>query len=85
MYAGETNTVTFRCKESILDQMIDIFESDMPVILENDGNVIINVKTTDTGALFLAQQYMDAITIVKPIELRNKFIEQLREVEKRYE
>ncbi len=45
--------------------MIDIFESDMPVILENDGNVIINVKTTDTGALFLAQQYMDAITIVR--------------------
>ncbi len=45
--------------------MIDIFESDMPVILENDGNVIINVKTTDTEALFLAQQYMDAITIVR--------------------
>ena len=84
MYAGETGTVTFRCKDTILDQMIDIFGKDMAIISEDEEHFLIHVKTTDQGAIFLAQQFLDSITIIKPDELRDKFKETLNDAKERY-
>ena len=84
MYAGETSYVTFRCKERIMDQMIDIFGPELNVMYADDDHFIIRVKTSETGAIFLAQQYLDSIMIVEPEELRNKFISDLSDRLKDY-
>ena len=84
MYNGEVHTVTFRCKESVMDHMIDIFGSDLLVIPNEDDTFTIKVKTPEQGALYLAQQFMENITIVEPKSLKDKFIKNLKEVQKNY-
>ena len=84
MYAGDTETVTFRCKDAIIDQMIDIFGPEVGIITKNDGYFLMNARTSKTGAMFLAQQFMDSISIVKPEEYRNEFLKNLKEAVKSY-
>lgn len=84
MYNGETGFVTFCCDNSVIDQMIDIFGTELSIISSDDDHFYIRVKTSDTGAIILAQQYMDSITIMEPEELKEKFKKKLKEVSKRY-
>ena len=84
MYTGDTETVTFRCKESIIDQMIDIFGPEISIIPNKDGYFLMNIKTNKTGAKYLAQQFMDYITIIEPEGYRKDFLNNLKESIKRY-
>ena len=84
MYAGETCMVTYRCKESVMDHMIDIFGTDLLVIPDKEDTFIIKVRTSEQGALYLAQQFMENITIVEPEALKEQFLKNLKETEKRY-
>ena len=78
MFAGDTDWVTFRCAERIMDQMIDIFGPQLRTSPAENGYFTCRVKTTESGALFLAQQFMDAIQITAPESLRTTFVENLR-------
>ena len=84
MYSGDMEYVSYRCEEKVMDQMIDIFGSDISIISEANGYFMFNVKVPEQGALYLAQQFMDSIEIVKPIELRDKFKNNLKLVMKKY-
>ena len=84
MYAGDTHTVTFKCDEKVLDHMVDIFGSDLFIYSNNDGSFNIKVKTPDKGALYLAGQYMEYITIVEPKKLKDEFIKLIEDTKKRY-
>ena len=84
MYSGEMETVTLKCDEKIMDQMIDIFGTGMNIAFGDDGFFTINVKTSETGALYLAQQFMEYIEIIEPIELREKFKNNLKQAMKKY-
>lgn len=77
MYAGEMIPVTFLCDEQILDQMIDIFGREVSVSKRDDGRFILYVRTSEKGALYLAQQYLDSLQIVEPADLKEKLITQL--------
>lgn len=85
MYNGEIMTVTYRCRMPVLDHMIDIFGSNLTVIPDTDDTFFIRVKISKQGALYLAQQYMENITIIEPEELKEKFLESLKETQRRYE
>ena len=78
MYSGEMETVTLRCDEKVVDQMIDIFGTEMNIAFGDDGFFTINVKTSETGALYLAQQFMEYLEIINPVELRDKFRSNLK-------
>lgn len=84
MYSGDMETVTFKCDESIMDQMIDIFGSDMNVIDDGSNYFTISVKTSQTGALYLAQQFMEYIELLSPQPLREEFKKHLKDAVKRY-
>ena len=84
MYSGETQTVTFKCHESIMDQMIDIFGKESNVFFDNDDFFTMRVKTSDTGALYLAQQYLEYIEITEPLALRKKFENNLKNALQKY-
>lgn len=84
MYSGEMETVTLRCDEKVVDQMIDIFGTEMNIAFGDDGFFTINVKTSETGALYLAQQFMEYLEIIKPVELRDKFRSNLKTALKKY-
>ena len=84
MYSGEMETVTLRCDEKVVDQMIDIFGTEMNIAFGDDGFFTINVKTSETGALYLAQQFMEYIEILNPVELREKFKANLKKAVRKY-
>lgn len=84
MYGGEMSYVTFRCDNEAIDQMIDIFGPQISIIPDDASHFFIRVKTSDTGAMYLAQQYMDHVTIHEPEELKKDFLKKLKEVVKRY-
>ena len=84
MYSGETETVTFRCRNEVMDHMIDIFGPELAVFPEDDEYFRIRVKVPAQGAMYLAQQFMDNITIIEPEELKDEFRKKLKDVKKRY-
>lgn len=84
MYTGEVHTITFKCNNSILDHMIDIFGPDLLLIPDKDDTFTIKVKTSTQGALYLAGQYMENITIIEPESIKDEFIKILKESLKRY-
>ncbi len=84
MYAGETESVLFLCKNGVIDQMVDIFGTDASIIKRDDGYFALRVSTSRTGAKYLAQQFMDKIEILEPEDLRSEFRKELEETLKRY-
>ena len=80
MYGGETNPVQFRCHERVMDAMIDTFGTELFITPQENNYFTFWVNTSKTGAIYLAQQYMDSIEILAPEELRKEFIESLESV-----
>ena len=68
----------FRCHERIMDAMIDIFGTELFIIPQDDSHFTFWVSTSKTGAKYLAQQYMDSIEILQPEDLRQEFINDLK-------
>ena len=84
MYNGEMIKVTFKCHNRIIDQMLDIFGTNIMIILHKDNSFSFTIETSTQGAKLLAQQYLDAIEIVEPKDLRKEFIKELEERVKEY-
>lgn len=84
MFAGDTGWVSFRCLNRIMDQMVDVFGPEMKVLPDDAEHFLARVSTTEDGALFLAQQYMDAIEITDPPELREKMKERIAKIRRIY-
>ena len=85
MYSGETETVTYRCRNEVMDHMIDIFGPELAVLPDREESFLIKVKVPAQGAMYLAQQFMDSLTIIEPEELKEEFKKKLKETRKRYE
>ena len=57
--------------------MIDIFGTEMKILKRDDESFITSVLVNKQGILFLAQQFMEAIEIIEPDNLRKTMKEQL--------
>ena len=78
MYSDEQLHVRLRCENRIMDQMIDIFGTEMKILKRDDESFITSVLVNKQGILFLAQQFMEAIEIIEPDNLRKTMKEQLK-------
>ena len=72
MFAGKDVTVTIRCKKRVLDTMIDLFGRSIMLRNNDSDHYEFNVKVNDNGIVFLAQQYLDVIEIISPLEIRDR-------------
>lgn len=72
MFAGKMIRATIRCKKRVLDAMIDIFGRDIKLIDIDDEHYQFTVTVNENGIVFLAQQYLDAVTIVEPQDIKDK-------------
>ncbi len=84
MYSGDMERVSFRCHERIMDQMIDIFGPEINTFSDASEYFILNVKTSRTGALYLAQQFLEYIELLEPTSLREEFKDHLKDATKKY-
>ena len=78
MYSDEQLHVRLRCENRIMDQMIDVFGTEMKILKRDNESFITNVLVNKQGVLFLAQQFMEAIEIIEPDNLRETMKEQLK-------
>ncbi|MCR5230476.1 MAG: WYL domain-containing protein [Solobacterium sp.] len=78
MFAGENIWVTFRCQNRIMDQMIDIFGPEVKILPGDDDFFILRVLTSRAGALFLAQQFLDAVELTDPAAVKEEVKEYLK-------
>jgi predicted DNA-binding transcriptional regulator YafY len=87
MFAGEPVYVRYICENRIMNAMIDLFGRDVRTTsLEGDpDHFAMVIRTTPAGAVFLAQQYMDAIELVEPADIRQQVIASLSAALKRYQ
>jgi predicted DNA-binding transcriptional regulator YafY len=85
MFAGENIPVTFRCKDRIMDQMIDIFGPGVRTLPDGDGYFLLKTQTGAEGAAFLAQQFLDAVELTDPLWLREEIKKKLQEALTNYE
>jgi hypothetical protein len=58
--------------------MIDIFGTEMKILKRDNESFITSVLVNKQGVLFLAQQFMEAIEIIEPDNLRETMKEQLK-------
>lgn len=84
MFAGDTVSVVFRCADRILPQLRDILGPGMNAQASNDDTSLVRCTTTEAGAIFLAQQFLDVIEIISPETLRERFRTVLKEAENKY-
>ncbi len=84
MFAGKMTRVTIRCKKRILDAMIDIFGRDIKLTDLDDDHYQFSVTVSENGIVFLAQQYMDAVTIIEPQEIVDKIKNSIMNALKEY-
>ena len=57
------------CQKRILDAMIDIFDKDIKIIEPDEEHYQFTVTVNENGTIFLSQQYLDAITIIEPLNI----------------
>lgn len=84
MFNGETEEVIFLCDNDIMDHMVDLLGDDFVATLVDDKHFEMSIKTSKKGAIYLAQQYLDSLEIIKPIDLRLEFKKELELVLNRY-
>jgi predicted DNA-binding transcriptional regulator YafY len=84
MFAGQNISAVLRCHISILDQMIDLFGLELSTSPQDDDHVVIRIQANRDGILFLGQQYMDAMEILEPQDLREEMIKRMEDRLKAY-
>ena len=84
MYADKPERIEFLADESIIDQVIDWFGTDI-IIRKLDGQLAVTVKASPSAMQLWALQYAQFVTVTKPQELADKIKATLKSAAVRYE
>ena len=84
MYSGKMEYISFLCEESLIDNMIDIFGKELMLYPQKNNKFLLTVSTSRKGAKFLALQFLDALEIIEPKDLKKEFKKELDEYIKKY-
>ena len=84
MFAGDSVRAKFMAKNYIIDQVIDWYGKDATIIPENDNECTVTVNVNKNAFFCWAMQYGEHIEVLEPIDIREKIILSVREIEKKY-
>ncbi len=84
MFNDESVHAVLRCENRVLDYMIDTFGNDVMVIPADEDHIDIHIRGSRTGILLFAQQYIDAVTILEPSDLREEMLARLNQAAENY-
>ena len=84
MFNDEKVHASLRCEKRVLDYVIDTFGSDVMILPVDDDYFDIHIRGSRTGILLFAQQYIDAVTILEPEDLRNEMKQRLNKAADNY-
>lgn len=77
-FAGTPEHITMRCKNTVLNDVIDKFGNDVRISDYNDEGFTVSLYVSPHGIKFWALQYLPYVEIQKPEWLRNDIIESIK-------
>lgn len=79
MYPGEKTFVRLRCRETILNVMVDFFGNMAHYSApREDGTTEVTMSISPRGLKLFALQYLDSVEVLEPETLRQELLETLR-------
>lgn len=84
MFGGERIKVIFKCHKDVLNHMIDTFGSEAKIKKLDAEHFILTVYTYSQGAKYFAQQYLDAVEVLEPLQLRKEIKNDIEKALKLY-
>jgi len=85
MYGGKETSITLRCDNYILDDVIDTFGTNITILNEKEANTFIAMITSSkTGFIYWALQYLKYCTVLEPSTLKNEITEIINQAKLRY-
>ena len=78
MFNDDKINAVIRCEKRVLDHIIDVFGTDCRILDYDVDHFDVHINGCETGIILFAQQYLDAVEIVEPQELRNEMILRLK-------
>ncbi|MFQ8978273.1 MAG: WYL domain-containing protein [Veillonella sp.] len=69
MFGGESITVTFKAKRSIVNQILDWFDGNVEFTNITADNVVCRVRVNHDAFKYWALQYMQSVKVLTPASL----------------
>jgi len=84
MFSGKSVRVKFKAENSIIDQIIDWFGMDASIRKHNNEECIIEVQVNKDAFFYWAMQYGLYIEVLEPADVRQRLIDSIKRIEKKY-
>ena len=84
MFADELQTVEFIADGWAIDQIIDWFGKEIRIEDRQDGRFLVRVKASINAMEYWAMQYMNAVEILSPKDLRERLRKNLQNANEKY-
>lgn len=84
MYTDKVTDVEFIADVNAIDQIVDWFGMDIKIAKIDEEKVHVTVKVSPMAMEHWAAQYMTCVEVIKPVELREKIKENLKNAINKY-
>jgi predicted DNA-binding transcriptional regulator YafY len=84
MFFDEPQIVEFIADGWAIDQIVDWFGKDIHIDERQDGRFIVRVKVSINAMEYWAMQYLNAVEIISPMELRERLRNNLQVANEKY-
>ena len=84
MFADELQTVEFIADDWVIDQIVDWFGKDIHIEERADERFLVRVKASINAMEYWSMQYMNAVEVLSPIELRERIRKNVQTANEKY-
>jgi len=84
MYSGNSVTAKLDVPVKLMNELIDWFGKDFTIISKNEERMVIRISCNEDALLYWALQYGIYVEVLEPLELRERILQVIKDMEKRY-
>ena len=84
MFADEPQMVEFIADGWAIDQIVDWFGKDIRIEERQDGRFLVKVRASVNAMEYWAMQYLNAVEIISPLELRERIKKNVQSANEKY-
>lgn len=84
MFFDEPQTIEFTADGWAIDQIIDWFGKDIRIEERQDGRFLVKVHASINAMEYWAMQYLNAVEVLSPLELRERIKKNVRAANEKY-
>lgn len=85
MYPGKEQVIRLRCKDTMINTLLDFFGAKLTFRKPENGLVEVTVNVAPEGVKLFAMQYADRVEVLEPEELREEMRKSLQTALEKYQ